>query len=366
MTKAENILLELIRMVVTDRPAALPKDITGENWQEVMALACRQGVLGIIFDAMTTLPQEDTPDRNIILKLISKIAAMEAIYQKHKMAIKDLAQFYSEEGIRIMLMKGYGLSLNWPQPDHRPVGDIDCYNFGAHELADHVVHDKLGITIDNSHHKHSVFHFKGATVENHYDFLNIYGHKSTAEIEQILKGLVIFEETTSDVDTNTFKLRKCDIPNVWLPSIRFNLLYLLRHSGEHFASVDMTLRVVLDWAFYIKANAPVDWEWLLETINKVGMKSYLAVLNAICIRFLGFDKELFPNLPVDDRMLERTIGDILHPEVEQAYYHNTIREIVFRFSRWWRNRWKHDMVFRESRYQSLKTQLWSHILKPTL
>lgn len=358
MSQTEHILLDIIRSVVTNEAALLPENV---DWNEVMALAHRQGVTGILFDGVAMLPKEKAPGREILMELLGNTMMMERNYLKHKEAVSRLAKFYEDNGIGMMLMKGYGLSLNWPRPEHRPTGDIDCYNFGSHELADRMVVERLGIRIDNSHHKHSVFSFNGVMVENHYDFLNIHGHKSTAEIEKILKDMVPSKKPAEETG-----LTRSDIPNVWFPSSRFNSLYLLRHSGEHFASVDMTLRIVLDWAFFIRANSPIDWKWLLDVLDKVGMKSYLAVLDSVCIRYLGFEKALFPDLPVEDSLVERSINDILHPEVEKEHHENTVREIAFRFSRWRRNGWKHDMVFRESRWQSLLTQMWSHVLKPTL
>jgi len=315
-------------------------------------------VLGLCFDAIELLPADQRPGMDELMDWLGQVSFMETCYDEHKKAIEDLAAFYDGQGIKMMVLKGYGLSLCWPKPEHRPVGDVDTYNFGLHDFADQMVHDRLGIEIDNSHHKHSVFNFNGVTVENHYSFLNAHGHKSTAEIETIL-------EKDLNLDVNLDVNLDQEIKNLYYPSVRFNSLYLLRHSGEHFASVDMNLRQALDWGFFVRANA-VDWEWLLKTLDKVGMKDYLAVLNAICVRYLGFDKALFPELPVDDALVERSINDVLHPEVDKEHHQNTVREIAFRFKRWWKNGWKHDMVYRESKWQSLMTQMWSHVLKPTL
>ena len=213
-----------------------------------------------------------------------------------------------------------------------------------------------GIAIDNSHHKHSVFQFENTTVENHYSFLNVHAHRSTAEIERILE-----EELKNDLNINEDR----KIKNLYYPSVRFNSLYLLRHSAEHFASVDINLRQVLDWGFFVRANN-VDWDWLLCQLDKVGMKQYLAVLNAICVWYLGFDASLFPALDVDEKLVARSMNDILSPEFQKERHKNALAEMLYRFRRWNANRWKHDIVYRESAWQSLCTQVWSHVLKPSL
>ena len=49
-------------------------------------------------------------------------------------------------------------------------------------FADQNVQDKLGIEIDNSHHRLSVFIYKGVVVENHYNFIDDYAHLSNRRI----------------------------------------------------------------------------------------------------------------------------------------------------------------------------------------
>ena len=349
MTVLEQQLVQLIRISITGRPEPFSSKI---DWTEMMHYSSNQGVLGVAFGAIEFLPEEDRPHIDFIMDWMRQITYLESINKIHKDVISELARFLHKHDIHMLLLKGYGLSLFWPKPDSRPIGDIDIYTFGKWEETDKLICQKLGIKSNTSHHKHSELHYKGKVIENHYEFLNVHAHRSTAKIEDILH-----EELNAYPDK--------EIPNLYYPSCRFNALYLLRHSGEHFASTSMKLRLVLDWAFFVKSNS-VDWQWLLQILDRVGMKQYLAVLNAICVRHLGFSAELFPELPVEDALVERSLNDILHPEVKREKHSVFFREIVFRFKRWWKNGWKNEMVYRENRWQLLLTQSWSHILKPTL
>ena len=349
MTVLEQQLVQLIRISITGRPEPFSTKI---DWTEMMHYSSNQGVLGVAFGAIEHLPEEDRPHIDFIMDWMRQIIYLESINKIHKDVIGEIASFLHKHDIRMLLLKGYGLSLFWPKPDSRPIGDIDIYTFGKWEETDKLICQKLGIKSNTSHHKHSELHYKGKAIENHYEFLNVHAHRSTAEIEDILH-----EELNAYPDK--------EISNLYYPSCRFNALYLLRHSGEHFASTSMKLRLVLDWAFFVKSNS-VDWQWLLQILDRVGMKQYLAVLNAICVRHLGFSAELFPELPVEDALVERSLNDILHPEVKREKHSVFFREIVFRFKRWWKNGWKNEMVYRENRWQLLLTQSWSHILKPTL
>ena len=349
MSILEQQLVQLIRISVSGNPEPFSSKI---DWTEMMHFSSSHGVLGVAFGAIEHLFEEDRPHIDFIMDWMRQITYLESINKIHKDIIKEISTFLQKNDIRMLLLKGYGLSLSWPKPDSRPVGDIDVYTFGKWAETDKVICDKLGIKSNTSHHKHSELHYKGKTIENHYEFLNIHAHRSTAEIEDILHK-----------ELNAYPDK--DIPNLYYPSARFNALYLLRHSGEHFASTCMKLRLVLDWAFFVQTNT-IDWQWLLKTLDRVGMKTYLAVLNAICTRYLGFSSTLFPNLPVDDALVERSLNDILHPEVEREKHSNLFREMFYRYRRWWKNGWKNQMVFKENRWQLLLTQMWSHVLKPTI
>lgn len=57
-------------------------------------------------------------------------------YELYRRAIAELAGFYGEYGLKMMILKGYTCSLDWPKPEHRPCGDIDIWQFGKQNEAD--------------------------------------------------------------------------------------------------------------------------------------------------------------------------------------------------------------------------------------
>lgn len=118
-------------------------------------------------------------------------------------------------------------------------------------------------------------------VENHFDFLNIHHHKSNEEFERILKSLSSDDSHSVEVYGET----------VYLPSPNLHALFLLRHMMKHFASEVITLRQLLDWAFFVKAHGKeVDWLWLEEILDRFGMLKLYGVFNAICVEDLRFEE----------------------------------------------------------------------------
>ena len=356
MFELKQTFLSLVKLGIGHR-SALPDVV---DWKAIKALADKQGLTAIIVDGIEQLPDAKRPPKEFLLQWIGEVFQnYENRYKLYQRTIAELAGWYNTHGYKMMVLKGYACSIDWPRPEHRPCGDIDIWLFGKQKEADAALaasskfHDP-SFKIDSSHHHHTVFDWCGFSVENHYDFVNVYAHKSSAELEKVFKELG--ENDSHSVEVLGEK--------VYLPSPNLHALFLIRHMVSHFAAAEITLRQVLDWAFFVQANT-IDWQWLLQTLDRVGMKQYLAVVNAICTRHLGFSPELFPKLPVDEALVERSLNDILHPEIEREHKYNHVREIIFRFQRWWKNGWKNQMVYKESRWQLLFTQMWSHILKPS-
>ena len=128
------------------------------------------------------------PAKQFLLQWIGEVMqSYEGRYAAYEKAIGSLAGFYNQHGYKMMVLKGYASSLDWPNPRHRPCGDIDIWQFGKQKEADAVLAKEKGVKIDTSHHHHTVFEWDGFSVENYYDFINVHHHKSNVEFEKILK-----------------------------------------------------------------------------------------------------------------------------------------------------------------------------------
>ena len=259
-----------------------------------------------------------------------------------------------------MLLKGYACSIDWPKPEHRPSGDIDIWLFGKQKEADAALaasskfHDS-SFKIDSSHHHHTVFDWCGLSVENHYDFVNVHAHKSSAQLEKVFKELG--EDDSHSVEVLGEK--------VYLPSPNLHALFLIRHMVSHFAAAEITLRQVLDWAFFVeKHTKEVDWEWLDGLLVKYHMKEFVGCINAICVEDLGFSVDIFPELQFVPELKERVLEDILDPEYTAAEPKGFLPRLIYKYKRWQGNAWKQKMCYGESRWSAFWGGIWAKILKP--
>lgn len=353
----EELLVALVRAGLGNGcDFDVPEDA---DWEALSKLAGKKGLAAIACDGLQALYKSrpagfrtsiDREENKTVRRLwFANSYSYEREYHNYEKALMTVLSSFADAGMKMMVLKGYGLSLNYPVPEHRPVGDIDIYSGENFDRSNELVRAK-GVKVDLEHHKHSVFQAMGYTVENHHSFLNVHGHKSTAKTESYLRSLL-----GSSIDCGSYLL----------PSDDFNALYLLRHMGEHFASTDINLRHVIDWGTFVTAHSSgINWDWFLAMVDDLGMTTFLACIDGICIDRLGMDSSKFPVLEYDDALMQRILSETFTREFSEKKPKGLFKIMAFKLRRWHANGWKQDLVFSDSRFSSFLNQVWSHVLKP--
>ena len=367
MQSLYNTFLSLVRLGIGQQAEALSDPV---NWNELHALAERQGLVAVLVDGIEQLPDSQRAPKELLLQWIGEVLQnYEYRYELYRRAIAELAGSYRDHNLKVMVLKGYACSLDWPKPEHRPCGDIDIWQFGMQKEGDSLVEKEKGVKVDKSHHHHTVFNWKGFTVENHYDFVNVHGLRSSAELEKVFKELGN-EANLNENDNNSTvgnQIQSVDVcgEKVYIPSPNLHALFLIKHMVSHFAAAEISLRQVLDWAFFVeKHHEEVDWSWLLGMLEKYHMKEFFNLINAICVDDLGFKTELFPSVQFLPSLKERVLKDILDPAFTSVEPRGFFPRMVYKYKRWQGNAWKQDMCYGESRWEMFWGGVWNHILKP--
>lgn len=332
------------------------------DWEGVYNLAMRQGVGAIVWDGLMTLHKGGEIDmsatigRELRLKWALTVERIEKRYARQRSALARLGSMLAEDGIRLSPLKGYGLSLCYPTPEHRSCSDVDIWLFGEQQRADEILRTKYNITIDEGKHHHTVFYIDGVMVENHYDFLNIHAHHSSRPIERYLKEQAATSNERVEVDGTM----------VYLPAVDCHALFILRHAASHFAATEIVLRHVIDWGLFIKRyHNTIDWCRLRTICQEQHMEQLLDAMNGIASEVCGINIALMPNTTRRMELEQRILGDILQPEFSlKKPERGVLRIIGFKLRRWWANRWKHRLVYSDGLIHSFITQTWSHLKKP--
>ena len=361
MTKEQKALLLLIRLGIGN------EEVTEQNiqqlqddsidWEQVMQLSYIQSLSVIAADGYSAV-KAAKPDVKLCIDnkmlwrkkaiWLSDSLSAQVDYEKYRSFIRSLAKFYARHDIPMMLLKGYGLSLNYPVPSHRPIGDVDIYLFGKWQEADALIRGR-GIEVKDDIEHHTKFSANGFSVENHYDFINVRLRRSSRSLEKIFKQQAA--DRSESIDLDGIK--------VYLPSPNLNALFLLRHTAGHFASEGIMLRPLLDWGFFVKKHGErVDWRWLIETARDYNMHIFLSAINNICISSLGFEASLFPKMERYPEYEGRILTEVLNvPDIVKD------ASAWLRTKRWWQHRWKHRICYSDSMLSSFVTSVVSNVFK---
>lgn len=356
MTKEEISLLHLLQLGLSGKIKESVIDIKYDiDWHSVYALALRQGITAIQLDAISKLPNEARPSKPMLLQWIGQATMMERMYAKHREKIALLAEFYRQHDIKMLLLKGYGCSLCYTKPEHRPTGDIDVFLFGRQDEADALVEKQLGIKVHREYHKHSTFNYGGVEVENHAKFIDDVSHKSNIRFERILMSVL-----------EKYECEQSGIDNVLIPSPTFNALFLLRHTGEHFASNEITLRQVLDvGTFFQRYHSKIDWALIFKVYKEERMLRFFNAIATICVEYIGIDAACFASddklyiYQSDTSLADRILSDIFEKKdalpMSTAGIDTIGKKLCYAIDksrRWWHNRWKYQLVYNESLVES--------------
>lgn len=331
------------------------------DWAQIKVLAEEQGLSAIVLDGIGRLRAQnsrftDGLEKRFLTQWIGEVLrCYECRYEQYRSALLNLVAFYNEHKFKVMVLKGFACGLDWPKPDHRPYGDIDIWLFGQQRQADMTIQQDKGVKIDNSHHHHSVFYWHDFMVENHYDFINIKDLRSSKGLE------TVFKELGTD-DSHFIELNG---EKIYFPSPNLHALFLVRHLVAHFASVRITVRQVLDWAFFVeKHTKEVDWKWLEGVLEKYHMMDFFNLINEICIEDLGFEASIFPFVNFRPDLKDKVLNDILYPKFSASEPSCLIPRLVYKYRRWQGNAWKQELCYSESRWSAFWSGIWGHLLKP--
>lgn len=300
MTSPQLALFHLLRLALgtSSGESVDLLALSNADWEVLVDLAFDQGVAALIVDGLqkadTNALLESEELEDLRYELFGETLACEEDHSKQRKILRQLIQELSDYNIKVLLLKGLGLSKYYPVPAHRPTGDFDIYTYGHHLDVDKVFSDK-GFAIDREHEKHSVFNFKGVTVENHYLYLDSFQTKCEKRVQAYLESL------------------KDDIINedgYYTPSPLKNYFFLLCHMARHFSEYEsIRLRHLLDWGLFLKAEmSGLDLQLVRRKLQEFGLERtndlFVSLAEKVC--GLDFSDLLFKRLPEDEciRVLE--------------------------------------------------------------
>ena len=326
--------------------------VTPGSWERIYRMAADHGLSAVVWDGICRLPAAQQPPRETRIRWALSAEKLEERYRHQQQTASKLAARFSEEGLRMLLLKGLGLSRDYPLPEHRECGDIDIYLYGESDKGDRILHE-IGAHPYFDVPKHSEYVWDGVLIENHRTILNVRRNRTERELNAVLVRLLEKEGTHGLA------------PGIQAPRATFNAIFLIRHAAVHFAAINIGLRHVLDWCVFVAhCHDRIDWPALYAVARETRMVGFLNCLNALCVDCLGLEAPSLPDFERDAELEKRVLDEILSPAFSGEQPEGLLRVVRFKTRRWWANRWKHRLVFDEGLAGAFVRSAWAHLKRP--
>lgn len=351
----QNTLFSLLKTSLCfDKNREAFSDIPeGLDWNGLVNLAARQGVLCVARDGldqieqcggMTKINRIPGLSRELLIRWELSVQKLEARNKRQRAVINELVALFKENGIEMLLLKGIGLSELYPDPKHRECGDIDIFLFGNYEKGNKVIAD-LGIDVDKKGTKHSNFFFKGVPVENHKTFLNVEYTQTDKNLEKHLHKILSEQGFDSIVIDGT---------EVRIPTPDFTAIFLSRHDITHFVASGLVLRHFCDLALFFERNcARINFANFEKVMRENGQYNLICSFLAIGYKYLGMPKESFPEFSIDQEQVATLASRVLEDTFYNKYRSIDKKEIetmwvprrkLLGVKQLFRSKWRYDLM----------------------
>lgn len=308
--------------------------VSPESWERIYRMAADHGLSAVVWDGICRLPAAQQPPRETRIRWALSAEKLEERYRRQQETASKLAARFSEEGLRMLLLKGLGLSRDYPIPEHRECGDIDIYLYGESDKGDRILHE-IGAHPYFDVPKHSEYVWDGVLIENHRTILNVRRNRTERELNAVLVRLLEKEGTHGLA------------PGIQAPRATFNAIFLIRHAAVHFQKEGIVLRHLCDWACFLTRH----WDEIDHALFRTAMEDYRMdrfadLMTAAAVEYLGaevpgpeceagmlgrFMKEVLTLSPMPDKPLPRLLRKLSGPYRDRWRLRKVLRTPVWRY-----------------------------------
>lgn len=280
------------------KPVRLSHFLSVEEWEEMLSLAKKQALVGVLFEGVKRLPKEFWPSRTIVMKWMM---AVESIKQRNHQTTEvclRLTEALDKDGFNVCILKGQANHVYYNAFGSetslgllRICGDVDAWIWPK-EMVSHPVKSvteycqKKSILLSLCYLHAEVKPINGVPVEIHFrsSFLN---HPLRDHYYQKLFESAQFEKVNIDGRGEITKLR-----------IDYDLIFQINHIYRHLLDEGVGMRQVLDFYLLLKVYQKERLKRedlmvesvLLKHLTACGMSRFVSALMFVLFVIFDMDK----------------------------------------------------------------------------
>lgn len=300
--------------------------VSSRDWNQIYQYAVRQALIGIVYDAMSTLPSYLQPDRALRLKWFMTVRKIEQNNQLLNCVLDAFSQEMGKRNVRFFLLKGQGQASFYPNPLHRQSGDIDLYFPTPSDYAkacDWIADQQLEVAA-------SVKHISVEWRSAHLEF-----HDALSEMHRPLSNRRLQEHMAQCMAERDHEI--LHIENIQVAGLapEVNLIYMMLHIFSHLITGGIGLRQFCDWALYAAYHTDqINRGRLGMLIDQTGLRRFANAFAQIQVEYLGLPPSQIPYDYVSDSMSNWLFEDIMTGGNFGNYHSSAVRPAGKWFGKW--------------------------------
>ena len=241
MLKQQKIFFDFLRFSIGSAKE-IPGSLKEVDWKKLYAIAQKQALLGVLFYGIQRLPKELAPEQKLLMQWM---VMAEMIRKQNIKLFQDsvkVCQNFENEGFANCILKGQGNALLYPDPYMRTPGDIDIYLTGGRKRVMQYINKVCPNQVMRYHHVD--FPVMKTAIEVHftpsYMFCPIHNSRMQKWFGKVM-----------DLQCSNVVTLPDRYGVITVPTMSFNVIYILSHLYRHIFTEGIGLRQLLDYYFVL-------------------------------------------------------------------------------------------------------------------
>lgn len=241
MLKQQKIFFDFLRFCIGSAKE-IPGSLKEVDWKELYAIAKKQALLGVLFYGIRRLPKELAPEQKLLMQWM--VMAEQIRKQNIRLFLDSVkvCQNFENEGFANCILKGQGNALLYPDPYMRTPGDIDLYLSGGRRKIMKYVDQVCPTQVMRYHHVD--FPVMKTAIEVHFTPSYMFFPVHNSRMQKWFKKVM-------DLQCSNVVTLPDGYGEITVPTMSFNVIYILSHLYRHVFTEGIGLRQLLDYYFVL-------------------------------------------------------------------------------------------------------------------
>ena len=220
----------------------IPESLKNADWKILYAIAEKQALLGVLFHGIKQLPKELAPNASLLIQWMGMAQKIKQQNIRLFMDSANVCKKFKQVGFRNCILKGQGNALLYPDPYMRTPGDIDIYLAGGRTKVMQYINKVCPNQVMRYHHVD--FPVMKTAIEVHFTPSYMFFPVHNSRMQNWFKCVM-------DLQCSNVVSLPDGYGEINVPTVNFNVIYILSHLYRHIFSEGIGLRQLLDYYYVL-------------------------------------------------------------------------------------------------------------------